>query len=96
MHAHEKEHKTSTKHEGLREYCSLSPCFGWLRGLDLNQRPLGYELPQPPQTTGFYEPPVGKSLHLAAGNATPAQPEKTLSLPTLLRTFQVGRARFHR
>ena len=47
----------------------------WLRGLDLNQRPLGYELPQPPQITGIYGPPVCRSWHRAAGNATPAQPK---------------------
>jgi len=26
------EHKTSTKHEGARECCSLTPCLSWLRG----------------------------------------------------------------
>ena len=59
----------------------------------MNQRPLGYELPQPPQNTGFYEPPACRSWHLAAGNATPAQPEKRGDAPSPTRTFQVGRSR---
>ena len=35
--------RVSEKHEGLREIGSLSPWLCWLRGLDLNQRPLEYE-----------------------------------------------------
>ena len=52
----------------------------WLRGLDLNQRPLGYELLQPSQTTDTYGPPAGKSCHITAGDATQAQPEKWYSV----------------
>src|SRR2546422_8303507 len=33
---------TDKKHQGLREIFP-KPLISWLRGLDLNQRPLGYE-----------------------------------------------------
>jgi len=68
----------------------LTPRSSWLRGLDLNQRPLGYELLQPPPITGLYEPPDGKSWHIAAGHATPAQPERRCRTLRPARTFQVG------
>src|SRR5258708_15695295 len=35
--------KNTENDEGLAESLPLTPRFGWLRGLDLNQRPLGYE-----------------------------------------------------
>ena len=58
----------------------------------MNQRPLGYELLQPPPITGLYEPPDGKSWHIAAGHATPAQPERPCRTPGPARTFQVGQS----
>ena len=33
-----------------------------------------------PHITGFYKPPACRSWHLAAGNATPAQPERIVTL----------------
>src|SRR2546428_8971357 len=66
-----------------------APTIG-LRGLDLNQRPLGYELVQPSRITDIYEPPMCRSWHRAAGNATPAQPTRLPSGGTELRTFQVS------
>src|SRR6266481_10186997 len=73
---------------GQRISRPLTPRRSWLRGLDLNQRPLGYEMTQPPLTTRLYEPPVGRSWQIAAGNTTPAQPESALPLPGCSELFR--------
>ena len=50
--------------------------------------------PSPRKSRGFTNPRACRSCHLAAGNATRAQPETALPPLYALRTFQVGRIAF--
>src|SRR5262245_8740025 len=62
--------------KGVKERVSLTPCFDWLRGLDLNQRPLGYEgaggvhsVRHPTERAGIYAPPF-RLVWSAVGRST--------------------------
>ena len=59
---------------------SANSVMSCLRGLDLNQRPLGYELPHASNRLTGWRSSVFRSRHIAARRATQTRPGKSVGL----------------